>query len=238
MARAYQSAELQFQTTVAAATSWAAEIAHDLDSEIGHVLNRLAWLKEDENLTQIGLSYIAEIEESLSRLDRPLASVSALQSERPEEVPINQWIHRTVLSIISDKNRTENTSVTFNQGCADLTMNISRSALRSAMCYIVHNALDELEGQTPGHLIISTKSLDNYDKIEVQIEDSGLGVDEAIRDTLFQQPKTTKGKKGHGFGLIFARHLIQQMGGTLQSLPPTSLSGACFAFTLPINKNN
>ena len=234
MERVYQSTKLQFQTTVAAATSWAAEIAHDLNSEIGLIRNVLSWLQEEDGLSQTVQGYLEMIEESLSHLDSPLTSVKAFQSERPKSVLVDDWIKETVKSLIEEKSHDAQTKVAFELDCEALTTSVNPTGLRSAMRYIIHNALDEIRKQTSSCLIIRSRILDKTNKIEIQIEDSGSGIDDAIRQTLFQKPSSTKGEKGHGFGLLFARHLIEQMGGSLSLIQSTALSGACFAFILPL----
>jgi signal transduction histidine kinase len=69
--------------------------------------------------------------------------------------------------------------------------------------------------------------------VEVDVADSGAGIDASVRDALFEPLATTK-PAGMGLGLPISRTLIQAHGGTLSlaAAHPTT-----FRFTLPINGN-
>ncbi|MGB0386412.1 MAG: GAF domain-containing protein [Ardenticatenaceae bacterium] len=231
--RANQSAELQFHTTIAATTSWAAEIAHDIRNEVGHILNRAYWLIEDGQLTEQERLYVHQIEESAEKLAWTGKSVAVLRARQSEALLIDEWIENSVRSIIAYKNKS--VDLTFELGCPNLTICAVESALTNALRHLIRNALEAMEGSEEpesGQLIIRTKVVEQEQMVEVQIEDSGPGLDDRIRQTLFQKPKSTKDGEDRGFGLLFTRYAIQQMGGRVYCIPTTVLPGSCFAFTL------
>jgi signal transduction histidine kinase len=69
--------------------------------------------------------------------------------------------------------------------------------------------------------------------VEVDIADSGHGIDPVVRDKLFEPLATTK-PAGMGLGLPISRTLIHAHGGRLElaAVHPTT-----FRFTLPIHGN-
>lgn len=76
------------------------------------------------------------------------------------------------------------------------------------------------------------------DKYNLKIEDNGLGIQPAIRKTLFEAFKTTKGEKGTGNGLYLSRLIARnKLFGDLTIISyknPTT-----FLFTFPkITKDN
>lgn len=76
----------------------------------------------------------------------------------------------------------------------------------------------------------------NGNIITINVEDTGVGMSEEIKDKLFTLDKGhtsrgTSGEKGTGFGLIIAREMVKKMGGdiTVESEP---MKGTKFTFTL------
>jgi signal transduction histidine kinase len=53
------------------------------------------------------------------------------------------------------------------------------------------------------------------DHFEIRVLDSGLGVDEKIRDHMFEPFTSTKHTVGVGMGLTVARHSMRGLGGNV-----------------------
>ena len=102
--------------------------------------------------------------------------------------------------------------------------------LRRALYNIASNARDAMEGG--GSLTISTTR--NESSVELRLRDTGPGIPEAIRDTLFE-PFVTCGKAmGTGLGLAIAKKTVEDHGGTIavDSVPG---QGATFIVRLPLS---
>jgi len=72
-------------------------------------------------------------------------------------------------------------------------------------------------------------------RIEVHVEDSGSGIPEAERSSVFrkyQRGSTAGGNKGTGLGLYFSRELVLLHGGTMD-VRASALGGADFVVSLP-----
>ena len=67
--------------------------------------------------------------------------------------------------------------------------------------------------------------------VELAVEDTGPGVDAAIRRRLFEPLVTTKAK-GIGLGLALVRRIVERHGGTIAYAPPEH-GGGRFVVTLP-----
>jgi signal transduction histidine kinase len=68
----------------------------------------------------------------------------------------------------------------------------------------------------PGAHKVKVKLSEDNDKIEIRIRDTGPGVAESIRETLFQ-PFVSAGKEnGVGLGLTLAQHVAQEHGGEVR----------------------
>jgi two-component system, NtrC family, sensor kinase len=88
--------------------------------------------------------------------------------------------------------------------------------LNQAIMNLVTNAIDAI-GELSGTLRIETDSLDG--DYLIYVEDSGSGIDPAIRDRVFEPFFTTKVVgQGTGLGLSITYSIIQRHGGTLALL--------------------
>ncbi len=119
-------------------------------------------------------------------------------------------------------------------------LRVDEVKLRRTLYNIASNARDAMEAG--GSLTISTSrsepstlcSGDCRDSIEIRLSDTGPGIPEAIRDTLFE-PFVTCGKAmGTGLGLAIAKKTIEDHGGTI-TVDSKPGQGATFIVRLPLS---
>jgi signal transduction histidine kinase len=104
--------------------------------------------------------------------------------------------------------------------------------LRTVLHNLIGNAADASAAAPPPRWVrIAMRERDGF--VEVDIADSGHGIDPVVRDKLFEPLATTK-PAGMGLGLPISRTLIHAHGGRLElaAVHPTT-----FRFTLPIHGN-
>ncbi len=84
--------------------------------------------------------------------------------------------------------------------------------LRELTRNLLHNAIHH----TPqhGNLLVSIQQKDEMALLT--IGDTGSGIDEALRQRLFQPFATGNTKSGSGLGLMIAREIVLALGGTIQ----------------------
>jgi Methylase of chemotaxis methyl-accepting proteins len=87
---------------------------------------------------------------------------------------------------------------------------IDQSMLHRVLSNLVNNAVQAMP--KGGKLVLSAYKDVDYTVIEVQ--DSGVGIPEAVKSKLFTPLFTTKAK-GQGFGLAVVKRLTETMGGTV-----------------------
>jgi signal transduction histidine kinase len=73
------------------------------------------------------------------------------------------------------------------------------------------------------------------DYIVVSVEDNGPGIPEVAKDWLFKRGKGEELTES-GLGLYLARIILESHGGSIELAEPSSVSGAHFILTLPIEK--
>lgn len=100
--------------------------------------------------------------------------------------------------------------------------------LKQVFMNLLLNAVDAMpEG---GTLVLKT-SLTETRAVMVAISDTGKGIDDSVRDKIFQPFFTTKAK-GTGLGLAISKRLIEEHGGTI-SIENSKGGGATFRISLP-----
>ena len=92
---------------------------------------------------------------------------------------------------------------------------VDSKKLSRALYNLVLNAVQSAKTGT-GVPRVAVRLVDDNDRIEISIRDSGPGVADSIRETLFQ-PFVSAGKEnGVGLGLTLAQHVAQEHGGEVR----------------------
>lgn len=225
--RAYQNARLRFQTAVAARTAWAAEIAHDINREVGYIRNRAYWLYDDAGLHGEARQYAREIDASADRLAGSLGEAAAWSIQKPAWLEIDPWLREWTGAMVEE--RCADIGVRYELGCPGVTIPVHQLALQHALRHLIRNALEAMGCN--GWLTVRTKPLDGA-HIQIEIEDTGPGVPAALQPLLFEQPIQPSGSGG-GTGLLLVRSTVEAMSGTVRLLPTPENAGAIFAVALP-----
>jgi PAS domain S-box-containing protein len=119
---------------------------------------------------------------------------------------------------------------------------VDTNLIRRVIMNLMHNAFKF----TPENGQIMVRMDEKSDKegfVRVLIADTGPGIPEEERERIFGQFVQIKGRKpraggkGMGLGLNFCKLAVEAHGGHIWVEPESPLSGACFAFILPIVSN-
>jgi GAF domain-containing protein/ActR/RegA family two-component response regulator len=102
--------------------------------------------------------------------------------------------------------------------------------LREALTNVVFNALDAMP--QGGRLIIRTSA--SADGVICTIQDTGVGMPEAIRQRVFDPFFTTKGERGMGLGLSLVYGIIRRHGGQIDVTSEIG-QGSRFTLTFPVS---
>jgi PAS domain S-box-containing protein len=126
-------------------------------------------------------------------------------------------------------------------------LNTDREKVYAILINLVKNAIKyTLEGSIEfGYTIKSSSSIDDVDKIEFYIKDTGLGIPteklKSVFDRFIQVDITNKRAfQGAGLGLSISKAYVEMLGGTIWTESEEG-KGSTFYFTIPYNileKNN
>src|SRR5215207_7150775 len=100
---------------------------------------------------------------------------------------------------------------------------------------VVFNLLSNAVKFTPDGGRVEVRARRVGDRAEVAVSDTGVGIDPADQDRIFQEFQQAGQQEGSGLGLALARSLVALHGGNLW-LESEPGSGSTFAFTLPVRQ--
>ena len=110
-----------------------------------------------------------------------------------------------------------------------------RVHLQQVILNLVRNAIEAMAGVEGRSRILTASSKATDDHVSVAITDTGVGIDPANNERLFDTLYTTKGS-GLGLGLSICRKIVAAHGGHLWAEENTT-QGARFVFVLPFRRS-
>jgi GAF domain-containing protein len=219
--RSKQNEELGFRSTVAAAYAWAADIAHDINREVGEIRKWAYLIKEKTSNSKIS-EYADKIEASASIL----SMAGPWTNTEDEIVSLDEAVSNNVEKI----SRQRSIKTEMNLGCDGIFVKINPIGFRRIISQLVRNADQAMSKVPEKKIMIRTKPVDSA-WVEIQFQDFGPGMSDAVRTSILQRQITTKGQGG--FGLLLTRQMIENMGGKIRLLSSDPESGTTFSIKLP-----
>lgn len=124
-------------------------------------------------------------------------------------------------------------SVTFRLDAPDDRILADRVQIKQVMVNLMRNAKDAMGGSTRRELVVSTLPAGRT-MIRVDVADTGPGLTEEARASLFE-PFTTTKANGLGVGLTIARSIVEAHYGKIWA-GANEDGGATFSFALPVGE--
>jgi signal transduction histidine kinase len=210
---------------------------------MGYQTNDLDELERDYPKPQLGVvvewlcslftifSLLEEINQGTTRIGeivKSLKSYTYLDQAPVQEVDVHEGLDNTLIMLRSKLK----TGITLERNYAEGMPKVMAygGELNQVWTNIIANAVDAMDGQ--GTIKISTKQVEKW--IHIEIEDTGPGIPEDVRQKLFSPFFTTKPMgKGTGLGLNISFNIIQKHKGYIDvdSKPGQTR----FSVRLPIN---
>ncbi len=107
--------------------------------------------------------------------------------------------------------------------------------LHSCLANLVSNAIDACQMSDSPGCSVTVHLKEEADNISFIVEDEGCGMDYDIRQKVFTNFFTTKGRDGTGLGLLLTRKIVQEHGGRI-SLESRPGEGSMFKLIFPRNR--
>ena len=216
-----------------------ASIAHEINQPLaaiitnGHACERFLTFSPPD-LDEV-TDAVGEIVRDGRRASEVLKRIRAMsKNSAPErgQVDVNQAIAE-VLALTRDELLRHRVSVQTDLHSNLPTIMADRVQLQQVVLNLVMNGIDAMRAVADRSRILTVRSLlSDRGNIAVNVADSGIGLDPANRERIFDTFFTTK-PEGMGMGLAISNTIIEAHRGRLWA-ESGSPFGAVFAFTLPL----
>jgi two-component system sensor kinase FixL len=135
---------------------------------------------------------------------------------------------------MSDSLREKNINVRFQLKAGQDSVLADRVQIQQVLTNLIKNAIEAMNVSERRELTIST-SLVEPDMVQVDVADTGPGLADEIKISLFEPAITTK-RNGMGVGLPMSRMIVEAHHGKIW-VQGDAGGGAVFSFTLPLVDN-
>jgi len=227
---------------MAAVGRLASGVAHEINNPlaiISEITGFLGELVEDESEDQ-GTELLRELKEALPKIHTQIKrgrdiTHRLLQFARKTEMSIEHADVNTVLNEILPflEKECRLAGITIHRDCqGDLPkIALDETQLQEILMNLTRNAIHALTGKGGGNIWIQAH--EEKGKVVISVKDDGPGIDDAVRDRLFDPFASTKSiKQGTGLGLAICYAIVKRCDGEIRVFTEPD-GGACFKVFLP-----
>jgi signal transduction histidine kinase len=198
-----------------------ADLAHELRNPLASISAAVQFLNEGRNDREF-IDMLGTETKRLTTLVNDFLLFSRPSDAPKEYVDLSETLKSLVNRPDSDKNSDK--KITLNViNNAEVVAN--RTFMEVALNNIIKNAIEAAKSEVRVSLIRNQK------EITIGIEDNGTGINEDMKDKIFEPFVTTK-TNGTGLGLAIAYRIITGFGGNI-IIDRSSLGGAKFTIVFP-----
>ena len=216
----------------------AASIAHEINQPLAGIVSSgsacLRWLARDVPDLEEAREAARRIVRDGKRAGEIIARIRALTKKAVasgEKLDLNKTI-REVLALVGDEAKRNSVVIQTRFGDDVFPVLGDQVQLQQVVLNLVMNAIEAMSkaNDRARELVITTRNVD-ANRVQVTVEDSGIGIDPQMIDKVFDSFYTTKAG-GMGMGLSISRSIVQSHGGRLWATAKDG-TGTIFYFTLP-----
>ncbi len=206
-------------------------IAHDFNNVLGGILGYASLIRTYLKDRPIAAKYLETIERSAIRgaeLTGRLLSASRKTPARWEPVNLNLVVEETLELLAHSLDKSIRLDRRLDSRVRSMMADASQ--LQQIVLNLCVNARDAMP--SGGLLRISTRLNDAGDRIQLTVEDTGVGMDAKTLARLFEPFFSTKGDAGTGLGLSVVYGIVRSLGGEV-GVKSSPGRGARFDVVLP-----
>ena len=212
----------------------AAGIAHELNTPLTYIMGNLELLQRSHDLPepqQEMLRSIGRGAERISNLTQRLLAFSSPAKDRHVPLDPNEVVERALelchYHVLKGGVRLEKRLTTPLPQVLG-----TASQLEMALINLVVNAIQAMDGEG----VLTVSSARRGQQVEISVADSGPGIPEEIRATLFEPFVTTKPEgKGTGLGLSTVLSVVEHHNGKIDFMTKAG-AGTTFRIALPVER--
>jgi two-component system sensor histidine kinase HydH len=207
-----------------------AGVAHEVRNPLAGIRSTVQlWQRlPDEAQTPASRNAVLQAVDRLNALVGRLLYFARTGWEEPRPVDLNAVVSETVELV---RAQADSQGVRLETDLANPLPSLAGSppALQQVVLNLATNALQAMP--TGGRLLLQTRSLNDPNRAQLRVVDTGSGVSAEARPHLFEPFYTTR-PEGTGLGLAICREIVRQHGGDIE-LEADDGPGAVFRVWLP-----
>jgi CheY-like chemotaxis protein len=216
-------------------------IAHNLNNLLGVVIGYLDLVKAYYDKPEQVKKNAQHVEDAVQRIVAIIKQLSTLVvKSRPPlmKAPLQTLLENCVSRFHTDYKL--RAPVTIENPLADLMIETNFEIFEEVLKKVLINAWESYENKPtdPRPISVHTRIVEKIEDgkfVEIRIVDHGHGLDEDVRDKMFEPFVSTKNTVGVGMGLTVARHALRNLGGEV-TLTDTESGGATAILLHPVEK--
>lgn len=202
----------------------ASGIAHDINNAISPVaLYTDSLLEREANISPRGREQLQTIQVAIHDVAATVARMREFYRQREEQVTLVPVQLNDLVPQVVDLTRAHWSDVPQQAGITvelhtELAANLPvimgvESEIREALTNLVINAVDAMP--TGGTLTLRTRAVDTG-QVQIEVSDTGVGMDEDARRRCLEPFFTTKGERGTGLGLAMVYGMLQRHSAEIE----------------------
>jgi signal transduction histidine kinase/ActR/RegA family two-component response regulator len=222
--RQTQQAVVQ-QERLLALGQMASGIAHDINNAISPVsLYTETLLEKEAGLSPGARGQLETIQRAVDDVARTVARMREFYRQREPQVTLLPVDVNALVQQVVDLTRARWSDMVQQRGVViemktalapDLPKIMGAdNEIREALINLVFNAVDAMP--TGGPLTLRTRAAQDGNAVQIEVIDTGIGMDEETRRRCLEPFFTTKGERGTGLGLAMVYGAMQRHGADIQ----------------------
>ena len=222
--------ELARRERLSALGEMATGVAHEIRNPLGSIQLYASLLDRDLNALPEAQRLVRKISAGVQALENIVGGVLDFAGcHQPDaQTAMLEAIVTTALEGAAAKARAKDIDLVMDGSLRDLTVCVDKGQMARAILNIVLNAIDAM---LIGGTVRVAANCKSRETVSVTIRDDGPGIEEQIRDRIFNPFFTTK-DDGTGLGLAIVHRIMESHGGHVSVCDEVS-GGACFTLELP-----
>jgi len=215
----------------------AGEIAHEINNYLtilGGNIDLIPMLLAAGNHEKLEkkLTSMKEVLEKIAQFSDGLMGPNDSETHR-SECDLNRLIE-SLAGFLKPQNRYDgiHLQLTLDEKLPTLWVDVGQ--LQQVLVNLFNNAADSIRGcgRPDGSIGCTTEWLPDEGDVRIRVTDNGAGIPASVIAKLFKERYTSK-KRGHGYGLLTCRKIIEGHGGRLEAESREG-HGATFTITIPL----
>jgi signal transduction histidine kinase len=215
---------------------YAAKLAHEIKNPLAGIKLSVEVIAGELNLSDEHRNILTKIAPEIDRIESLLKNL--LSFAKPPKPQFDFLDVNIILNNAIDFSKKHKAFISNDPGAIEIvkdfdgnlpSVQVDPQQLQQVFLNLLLNALDAMPGG--GYLTVKTYYDNGIDSIQIDISDTGKGIEGEIADRIFEPFFTTK-RKGTGLGLPISKQLITQNGGTI-SVENNRSGGTTVKITLP-----